>query len=390
MIGLLAKLFIKNHKNVENPQVRIQYGILCGIMGIFFNILLAALKLFAGIISKSISITADAVNNLSDTAGSIITMLGFKISGKKPDSEHPFGHGRMEYIAGLMVSFSVLIVGIELLRSSILEIINPSKTELSAWALGILIFSVLVKFYMFIYNSRTGKKIKSVAMEAAAKDSLSDTISTFAVIAAASFSFIFCNSSIPFDGIAGVIVSLFILWNGFESVRDITNLLLGKSADANLVKEIEDLAMKNKSICGIHDLIVHDYGPGRLMITLHAEVPGNGNIFDLHEDIDLVEMMISKKFNCITTIHMDPIDINNPELKKMSALAAHAAQEIDPNITVHDIRIVPGKNNSNLIFDAVRPHECKICDEELKTAISSKITQAEPSYHCVIHIDSPF
>lgn len=390
MIELLARIFIKDHKDVDNPVVRRKYGILCGAAGIFFNVLLAAMKFIAGILSKSISVTADAVNNLSDSAGSLITIFGFKLSGKKPDADHPFGHGRIEYIAGLMVAFSVLLVGLELLRSSIMEIIEPSETSLSFWTFLILSLSVLVKFYMFVYNRATGKKINSVAMDAVAKDSLSDTVSTFAVIVAAALSLGFPQWNLPFDGIAGVVVSLFILWNGFEAVKDTVDPLLGKAADEELVKQIEATALENKSICGIHDLVVHDYGPGRLMITFHAEVPGDGNIYELHDDIDVVEMTVSKKFNCIATIHMDPIDFNNPELKEVSALISEVAKNIDERITVHDVRIVPGTSHTNLIFDAVRPHDCKYSVDELKSKISEGVMARKPFYFCVIHVDSPF
>lgn len=271
MIGLLARLFIKDYNDVKNPDVRGRYGVLCGIAGICFNFLLFSGKFIAGIFSKSVAVIADAFNNLSDAAASIVTIVGFKISGKKPDADHPFGHGRMEYIAGLVVSFLILVVGFELLMSSIDSIRNPEPLDTSVFTVVMLVAAILVKFYMFFYNRRIGKKILSSAMEATAKDSLNDTVSTAVVLAAVIIELFFPNSKFPFDGVAGIFVAVFIFYNGIESIKDTVNPLLGVPADREFVKQVEEEVMKFKPICGIHDLIVHDYGPGRVMISLHAE-----------------------------------------------------------------------------------------------------------------------
>lgn len=390
MIDLLSKLFIKNRNDVKNPCVRGQYGILCGITGICFNFFLFAGKLFAGIISKSVSVVADAFNNLSDAAASIVTIAGFKISGKKPDEEHPFGHGRMEYIAGLVVSFLILVVGFELLMSSIESIKNPKPLDTSIFTVIMLIVSILIKFYMYFYNSKIGKKIDSAAMDATAKDSLNDTISTSMVLVAVLIAIFFPNSKIPFDGIAGVFVAVFIFYNGIESIKDTMNPLLGVPADKEFVKQIETEVLKFKPICGIHDLIVHDYGPGRVMISLHAEVPGNENIFDLHDVIDNAEVAVSKKFSCNTTIHMDPVDLSNKEILVLKEYLSKVAFEIDSNLTVHDIRMVPGNSHTNIIFDAVRPRGCALSENEISELLSEKVREYNPTYNSVIHIDNPF
>lgn len=390
MISLLARLFIKDAEDVKNPCVREKYGVLCGVAGICFNVLLFTGKLIAGIFSKSVAVIADALNNLSDAAASIVTVVGFKISGKKPDENHPFGHGRMEYIAGLIVSFLILIVGIELFKSSLDSIFHPKPLDTSLFTIVTLVAAILVKFYMFFYNRRIGKKIQSAAMEATAKDSLGDTISTSVVLAASVVVLIFPGARFPFDGAAGIFVAAFIFYNGIESIKDTVNPLLGVPADREFVKQIEAEVMSFKPICGVHDLIVHDYGPGRMMISLHAEVPGNLNIFDLHDVIDNAEVAVAQKFNCAVTIHMDPVDLESGEIQMLRAYIAEEAQKIAPGITVHDIRIVPGNTHTNIIFDAVRPHGCCLSEDELVEKLSERVRARSSLYRCVIHIDNPF
>ena len=390
MIKLLCKIFIADYKNTQNLLVRKKYGELCGIVGIVLNLFLFLAKLVAGLFSHSVSIVADALNNLSDSAASIVTIVGFKASAKTPDADHPFGHGRIEYISALIVSFLILMMSWELFRNSIDAIKDNKALDASLFTVVILIVSIFVKLYMFIYNSRIGKKIKSKAMEATAKDSLCDMVSTAVVLACILLTVCIPQSNIPLDGIAGILVSLFIFYNGIDSLFDTMNPLLGSKADPEFVSEIEKEVLKHTPIRGIHDLIVHDYGPGRTMISLHAEVPGDRNIFELHEAIDDAEVAISKKFNCSATIHLDPIDVSNPETASLKTLISEFAKTLDENITIHDLRIVPGKGHSNVIFDAVHPYSCKITKEELSKALAKKVKEYNPTYNTVIYIDKPF
>lgn len=394
MLNLLAKIFIKDSKNYKNPQVRNQYGILCGIVGICFNVFLFAFKFFAGILSNSVAVVADAFNNLSDATGSIVTILGFKISGKKPDAEHPFGHGRMEYIAGMIVSFLIIIMGYELLKSSIGAIKNPEPLKTDFLTIVILSVSILVKFYMYFYNHSLAKKMNSVVMEATAKDSLNDTISTGVVLVVAVVNIIFGSLgkqiSVPLDGFAGLFVAIFILKGGFDSVKETVDPLLGKNADKEFVDNIEKTVMAHKKICGMHDLVLHDYGPEKIMVSFHAEVPGDENIFELHDEIDNIECEISKKFNCSCVIHMDPIDKNNAELEQLKNFIVEKAKKVEPNISIHDLRIVPGPSHTNVIFDAVRPFESKYSEDELKEFLCGIVKEYNPSYFAVIQIDQPF
>lgn len=371
-------------------EQREAYGIKCGITGIVLNVLLFTGKLLAGIFSKSVAVIADAFNNLSDAAASVVTVAGFKLSGKKPDADHPFGHGRMEYIAGLIVSFLILMVGLELLKSSVESIIHPEKTDSSIFTVCALVASICVKCIMYVYNHVIAKKICSPAMEATAKDSLNDCISTSVVLVTVIVNYFVPDFSLPLDGIAGLIVAVFILRSGYEAAKDTVDPLLGVKADPEFVKEIESCVLEHKPISGIHDLIVHDYGPGRLMISLHAEVPGNENIFDLHEIIDETEYEISERFGCHVTIHMDPVDVTNPELDTLKAYIKKVAAKIDEKLTFHDLRIVPGQGHTNVIFDIVRPNDCSLSEEDLKLVFRKAIFDYNKVYFAVINIDNPY
>lgn len=387
MVSLLAKIFIKDNKNYSDAKVRLGYGILCGAAGIFFNVLLFAVKFVAGTLSKSIALTADAFNNLSDAASSIVQLLGFKLSSTKPDESHPFGHGRIEYIAGLIISFLILLMGFELLKTSISALFEPSELTPSIFSICVMIGAILVKCYMYFYNHNTGKKINSVALEAVAKDSLSDCISTFTVIVATIAGQF---TDFPVDGAAGILVAIFILKTGWESARETIDPLLGKAPEKDFVEQIQAEVMTHKPICGMHDLIVHDYGPGRVLLSLHAEVPGDGDIFELHEIIDETEVALSKKFNCLAVIHMDPIDVKNERLKQVKVFMTEELPKIQEGLKFHDVRMVPGVKHTNLIFDIVKPFNCTLCDEELKNRVTERIRQSFSDINCVITIDSPF
>lgn len=387
MIQLLSKIFIKNYKEYNNQNVRAKYGILCGAYGVFLNVCLFIVKFIFGTIANSIAMVADSINNLSDAASSFISVIGFKLSSKKADKEHPFGHGRIEYIAGLIISFFIILMGFELFKSSIESIINPKEIQSNIFSIIVMVLSIGVKFYMYLYNHSIGKKINSVSMEATAKDSLSDMISTSIVIISL-ISSKFTN--FPIDSIAGIIVAIFILYAGFESVKETIQPLLGMKASPEIVEQIEQEVMKHKPIVGIHDLIIHDYGPGRLMISLHAEVPGDGDIFELHDVIDNAEFAIAKKLDCHVVIHMDPIDTKNPRLVELKQCIKKELQEIDSELSFHDVRMVPGQSHTNLIFDIVKNHCCKLKDEELKLDIQNRISKNNPDVCCVITIDNPY
>ena len=387
MIGLLAKRFIHDYQNVGAPEVRRAYGVLCGAVGIVINLLLFALKLLAGTLAGSVAITADAFNNLSDAGASIVTLLGFRLAGQKPDPEHPFGHGRLEYISGLIVSLVILLMGFELLRDAVGAILHPEAVECSALTVSILLISICAKCYMYCYNHGVGKKLNAAAMQATAADSLSDCAATTAVLLA-TLAGHFLHWQI--DGWCGLVVSLLILWAGFQAAKDTLSPLLGQPPTEEFVQQIHDIVMANKSICGIHDLVVHDYGPGRVMISLHAEVPAHGDILALHDEIDNVEKELHDRLGCEAVIHMDPIVTNdetvNAEHEKIAALV----RGIDENISIHDFRMVTGPTHTNVIFDAVVPYSCKMSDREAEEKIKQAVHGLDPRYFAVVQIDKSY
>lgn len=389
MISLLSKIFIKDYKNYSDCKVREQYGVLCGGFGIFLNVLLFISKLVAGILSISVAMIADAFNNLADAASSVIQILGFKIASMKPDPKHPFGHGRVEYITGLIISFLVLFMGVELLKSSIKAIIHPEVIEANNISIVILIVAVFIKFYMMAYNSSIGKKINSVAMKATATDSFCDGISTSLVLVSIIISRF---TTLPIDGIAGIIVSGFIIFGGIDAAKDTIGPLLGSAPSKEFVASIEKVVMAHKPIVGIHDIVVHDYGPGRMMISLHAEVPGDGNIFELHDVIDMAENDVSKQFCCHTVIHMDPVDLHNKQLSLFKGIIKTELKNLNSELKAHDIRIVPGVTHTNLIFDVVKTIGYTGTDQELCDGIIKALKQY-PEFkdvNFVITVDQPY
>lgn len=387
MIKLLTKLFIKDHENVTNAAVRRAYGTMCSLYGIFLNLLLFAGKYFAGVISGSVAITADAFNNLSDAGSSIITLLGFAIAGKKPDPDHPFGHGRAEYLAGLVLSGVIILMGFELAKSSFDKILHPEPISTGLLPAVILVCSILVKFYMCLYNRSVGKKINSAAMQATATDSLSDSVATTVVLLSMGISYFF---HVNIDGYAGLLVAVFIIYAGFNAAKDTVSPLLGQAPDPEFVQEVADIVTAHPEVVGIHDLVVHDYGPGRVMVSLHAEVSGDGNIFDLHDAIDTAENELKAKLGCTATIHMDPIEADNTEISQMRAAVAEKLKELDDVISIHDFRMVPGPTHTNLIFDAVVPANYEKSDEELAASIRQHIHQAWPDRYAVVTIDHSY
>lgn len=344
-------------------------------------------KYIAGTLSGSIAITADSFNNLSDAGSSLITTLGFRLSGLKATEEHPFGHGRIEYISGFGVSILIMMMSVELFKSSVEKIVFPVETSESTTVVSILIISIIVKLYMFYYNNKFGKKFNSVSIRATATDSLSDAVATFVVLLSVIVSPILGYN---LDGVCGLLVSLFILKAGIGAAKDTLSPLLGKTPDKQFVKEIEKLVLSHSEIIGVHDLIVHDYGPGRLMITLHAEVPNNGDINELHDAVDLVEHELKAKLNCEATIHMDPVATDDYFTDSLKSKISDIINEINPNLKFHDFRIVSGPTHTNLIFDLVVPFKFEISDTELKKIVREKVSEISKTYYCVITIDREY
>ena len=386
MITFLSKIFIR--ETADKAKIRREYGMLCGLVGIFLNILLFLGKFFAGTISKSIAITADAFNNLSDAASSVVTLVGFKLAGAKPDSEHPFGHGRIEYVSGLVVSAAILLMAYELLRDSIAKILNPEETEFSVLIVVILAVSILVKLYMYYYNSSVAKRIDSAAMKATATDSLSDTCATAVVLVATVVGHF---TGLAIDGYCGALVGLFILYAGIRSAKETLDPLLGQAPEGEFVQQIDKMVMAHEEICGIHDLVVHDYGPGRRMVSLHAEVPAEGNILEIHDIIDNIENELREKLGCDATIHMDPIVTSDEHVSELKAAVVSIIKGIDSSVDMHDFRVVAGPTHTNLIFDVLVPYKFHIADDELTAMIEAQVRERlGDSYHVVIRVDTSY
>lgn len=384
MVRKIAMAFVpKDGTEVEKRSI---YGMVCGFVGIFFNIILFVGKLLAGIITSSISITADALNNLSDAGSSIVTLAGFKLAAQKPDSKHPYGHGRIEYLAGLAVAAVILIMGFELFRDSIGKVLHPQDTEFSYVVIFILLASILVKCYMAYYNYSIGKEIDSAAVRAAAMDSMSDCIATGAVLVTTVLNHLY---GWQLDGYCGILVSFFIMYSGIQAARDSVDPLLGIEPDEEFLQQIEDISLSfDENIVGIHDLMVHDYGPGRKIISLHAEVPADSNMIQIHDVIDNLEKKLSKDLGCMATIHMDPVAVNDPEVKELKHKVADLAKEVLHAITIHDFRVVKGDTHTNLIFDMVVPFSCKCTDREMADMVADKIKEKlGNNYYAVIDVD---
>ena len=388
MITFLASLFIKDRRNYDSPAVRQAYGVLSGAVGIGLNILLFLGKWIAGTLSGSIAITADAFNNLSDAGSSIITLIGFRLSGQAPDPEHPFGHGRMEYISGLLVSVAILVMGFELIWSSFGKLRDPEPIESSALVLGILLASILVKVYMFYYNRSLSKKLDSAAMKATSVDSLSDTVATTLVLIATVIS---KYTGLILDGWFGILVGIFIVYTGGSTLKETIDLLIGQPPKKEFIDEIREIVLGHSLVYGVHDLIVHDYGPGRRMISLHAEVAVDGDIQDIHEQIDHIERELQEKLNCSATIHMDPIVTDDKEVLEMKAKVEAMVQSLDEAFSMHDFRMVKGPTRTNLIFDVEVPRKTSLTDNEIMNRLKEQVHGLPGSkYFAVIQIDHEY
>ena len=387
MITLLARLFIKDRDKVADAAVRRAYGMLCSLTGIGLNVLLFLGKYLAGRLSGSIAMTADAFNNLSDAGSSVITLLGFRMAAKKPDPGHPFGHGRIEYLSGVAVSIIIIVVGVQLGLESIDKIMNPQPVDAGLLPMLVLVASICVKGYMFAYNRDIGRKINSPGMAATAMDSLSDSIATSVVLISMLLSRF---AGVNADGWGGIAVACFIIFSGFKAAKETLSPLLGNPPDPQLVHDITSIVFSHSEVMNVHDLIVHDYGPGRLMVSLHAEVPGNGDIYALHDTIDTIEYELSSKLGCDAVIHMDPVSPDGTKTAHMRDELAEAAKSIDPRLSIHDFRIVDGPTHTNVIFDAVLPNDSKLTEEEAVAQLEALVHSLWQNSHPKVHIDRPF
>lgn len=387
MTNFLIKTFVRDYENTENAVVRTRYGVLSGIVGICLNIILSVFKMIFGALTKSISIVADGVNNLFDAFSSIISLVGFKISGKPADKEHPFGHGRIEYVSALTLAFFILIMGFELAKTSVEKFRNPEQVIFSWPALIVLVCSIFGKIWLAYFNTSVGGKIDSVAVNAVVTDSIGDiaaTTGTLIALIASRF------TSLPVDAVVGVLVALVVMYAGIGIIKDTMGPLLGEPPSKEIVDKLEELVMSYDGVVGIHDLVLHSYGNAKVIGSLHAEVPANVDVLMSHNIIDNIESDIKEKLGIEISIHMDPVAVDDELTNKLKEIAVKAVAEIASEITIHDFRIVEGYTHTNLIFDAVLPHKFFMTEEEFKNTVSEKIKETEPTYNTVINIDRSY
>jgi cation diffusion facilitator family transporter len=388
MTDFLLRHFIKGYpEKADTPAVRTKCGVFAGIVGILCNVLLCAFKFFSGIISGSVAISADAINNLSDASSSIITLLGFRIASKPADDEHPYGHGRSEYLSSLAVSVIILIIGAGMVRSSIEKIINPSEISEDFLPLIILAVSIVVKLWMASFNHRLGKAISSKTLEATASDSRNDVISTAAVFVSTLLQMKF---GWHLDGWMGLFVAVFILWNGWGLIQDSIAPILGQMPDPELVKHISSVIKSYPQILGIHDLIVHDYGPGRQFASLHVEISADADVLESHDIIDRIERRFLKEDGLHVVIHYDPVVVGDAETEKAKKILSDAAKAYDERLSIHDLRIVPGTTHTNIVFDLTVPRELDSKTKEIKSYLSEIASEHNRKWMCVITSEHSF
>lgn len=387
MTEWLVRHFVRMSEQTDDPAVRMRYGQFAGIVGIICNVMLCLGKGAIGLVSGSVSIVADAVNNLSDAASNIVSLLGFKLASRPADPEHPYGHGRYEYLAGLVVAALVLAIGINLAWSSVQKIIAPSPTEFSGALVAVLVLSIAVKLWMAAFNRSIGRRINSDTLEATAVDSRNDVISTAAVLACACIS---RATGVDLDGWAGLAVGAFICWSGVELLRDTVSPLLGQAPSPELVEHIHDKILSYPGVLGTHDLMVHDYGPGRQFASAHVEMAAEADPLESHDLIDNIEQDFKMEDGLIVTLHYDPIVTDDPEVRDMRHWISHAVEEIDPRITVHDLRCVPGPTHTNVIFDCVRPAGSALSSDELRERVARLVQGHYPRTIAKITVDESY
>lgn len=387
MTEFLIKKFVNNYAQTEDAKVRENYGLLSSLTGIACNVLLFAVKLVMGTIAHSISITSDAFNNLSDSASCVVTLLGYKLAAKPADKDHPFGHGRIEYLTSLVLASVILIVGFELLKSSAMKVIHPETVRFSWIVLISLLASIGVKFWMCGFNRKLGRRIDSSVMLATAQDSLNDVVATTATVVSLVLS---AFVSWPVDGIMGVIVSIFVLFSGYGIIKDTISELLGQPADKELVSKISDIMLSRPEILGLHDLIIHSYGPGNQIGSAHAEVSAHDDLLQIHDTIDEVEKEIYERLHVMFTIHMDPIETDNQEIEEARKMMKNILAQIDEQLSFHDFRMVSGPTHTNLIFDVVVPFECKLSFDDIRKQINDQLSSQKKKWYTVITFDRDY
>ncbi len=387
MFQFIVKKFIKNYQDTTLPHVRASYGTVCSILSIICNGLMVVFKLVFGFLTNSVAIQADGFNNLSDMGSNLATLFGFKLAGKHPDADHPYGHGRYEYITGLIISFLIFLVAFSSLKESFLKFIQPELLHFQIGAVIVLVISILIKFWMASFNKKAGQLIDSTSLRAAAQDSLNDVITTLATLISLCLSLVI---DWPIDGIIGTIVSLFVLKSGIDIFKETVDPLLGQSPDKELIDQIYDYVMSFDKVMGIHDFMLHDYGPGRQYMTFHAEVSCHEDMMEIHDQIDLIERELLEKFHVLTTIHMDPIDMDDHLTNELREIVKKIVTQINHQYSIHDFRIVNGPTHTNLIFDVLIPADDCIKHKDLKQLIQSKVKEVNSQYFCVIQIDHAF
>ncbi len=387
MGDLLAKKFIKDYENVDNPKVRDSYGRLASIVGILSNAVLCVMKIAIGLVSGSIAIVADGINNLADGASSIITLVGFKLASMPEDEDHPYGHARIEYLAGMAVSVMILLVGWELGKTSIDKIMHPSPLEFSWTIVLVLVIAIAIKLWQAAFNISMGKKINSLALIATGTDSRNDVISTTVVLIGILVGH-FANVQI--DGIFGLGVAAFILWSGISLIKETISPLLGEAPSKELVEQIETIAMSFEGVIGIHDLVVHNYGPGKVFASIHIEVDSQTDIMESHELMDNIEKKICEDLNILITAHMDPINLLDPNRAPLTDIIRKTIAETEGALSFHDLRIVPGKSHTNVIFDVVLSPNCKIPQDEIAATLRNRISAYNETFLCVIEFDQSY
>lgn len=387
MTERIVRCFIKEHENIADAKVRQAYGRVSGMVGILCNLILFAFKLLAGVMTGAVSIMADAFNNLSDAASSVVTLIGFHMAGKPADLDHPFGHGRIEYLSGLFVSAAILMTGVELLKTSVDKIIHPTELSFNAVSVVILAASILMKLWMSRFNFTLGEKLQSEAMKATATDSLSDCISTAAVLLGV---FIAMLTGKNIDGIIGTLVALFVCFAGFNAAKETIQPLLGQAPEPELVENIRKRVTQEDMVLGVHDLIVHDYGPGRRMISLHAEISYKEDIMAAHDMIDNIERDLCEQFQCLATIHMDPVVTDDEELNTMHKKVADMVSTLDASWKIHDFRMVRGTTHTNLIFDLVVPAQSLKDKNEIEQKVKDLIHIMDNHYYAVVTVEQSY
>lgn len=387
MTNFLIKHFIPNASDVKSPAVRQRYGVVSGVVGILCNALLCTAKIAAGLLTGAVSIVADGINNLSDGGSCVVSLLGFKMAGKPADDKHPFGHGRIEYVAGLIVSFIIVLMGVELAKTSLDKIFHPEEISFSWITPAVLGISILVKLWMCFFNRKMGDKIDSAVLRATAMDSLSDVAATSAVLAGFVIGY---WARVNLDGYLGVLVALFILYTGVSTAKGTLDLLLGEAPDPEFVKQIQQEVLSYPEIIGVHDLIVHNYGPGHSVVSLHAEVPCDVDILKIHDTIDNAERDLKKKFDCEVVIHMDPIITDDKETNEIHQKLSSIVRLLDSLVTIHDFRMVKGPTHTNLIFDIVVPHQFRLTDDQVVESLRQAVKALDARYEIVVNVDKAY